>query len=531
MISAVKTQKIINNLKQSFLDQGFSLLLLELLEKFLARIEQDTSSVVKINTDIAAHRDKEKKETDLSQDPTKTQKLDFHPQDSQIITFFLRHEGLQKDRINDEAEIWLRQFVQSMKELHIQTSNPKELSKIEEDNPVPQIKNEGSASEKRMIVQWDKAKNGRISSNKAEKRQQIDGAKIVHQFMRSIEELQDFSEELLTIVQTSNPKELSKIEEDNPVQQVKTDNIEEKRSYASKTEHKTEKHILVKALDLEEVLSDKQETGKEKNLIPAIQKQTHKKLDPYQQNTTSESRKYAEIQIKKIHIKEQVSDQKENSFHITKQDIKTSVKTEQLRSLDPEVIKKEAKSAQEKQIKQDIDLEKNSKTILHNLIKEDPIQPKKPVFRIDTTLTNNDHINKADLVNKLADVIHYTAESNKKEELVVHLKPEFLGRLKIKLTSENGHLRIELFTENHLVKDTIASHVSVLQRILADRGIPVQEIGVFLNWQGFHENRRSTEHKFKSFSKEVSLKEDVVTPFSNKKIWNLEDEEGLEYWA
>ncbi len=170
---------------------------------------------------------------------------------------------------------------------------------------------------------------------------------------------------------------------------------------------------------------------------------------------------------------------------------------------------------------------------LHTEVKEGlKVTLPKSESKLDVVFDTKEVIShKSELVNKLADVIYYTA-ANKKEELVVQLKPELLGKLKIKLTSESGHLKIELFTENSALRDTIASHVSMLQRFLTDRGIFVQEIGVFLGWQGFQEGRRFSAQKIKSYPwRVIGLEEEVMTSSSHRRVWKMGDEGELDYWA
>ena len=516
MISAVENQKIIKESKRLFVGQGFSLLLLELLDKSLLQTEQsmnlkdDSISPVKgevqdsnpdiwtsgamisdkdskggTDPDLIAYGNKEKKETNFSQNFTKGQKTHFPLQDAQTVTFFLRHEKLLNEHTNsrisdDEIEVWHRQFVEGLQE----------HSKVKED------KVKGVNTQENVV------------------------------------------------------KKLSVTQKDKPMQQIKIKNEIEKKNYTAKTGDKS----LGKALDLKELLSsDKQIVLKGKNLPSITQKQIHKELNLHLQNSKEmilKSKEYAQIRIRKIHTstEKQISDQKKNFLHIQdtgiikKEDSESPPKAH-IRGIRQVNTKKNfilLTSGDEKQSRQNTgleDLNNPNKMILHNSLikKEDSIYQEKLVFRVNPATNdsqNNNHIYKVDLINKLADVIHYTAKSHKKEELIVHLKPEFLGKLKIKLAFEDGHLRIELFTESHLVKEALTSHVSVLQRILLDKGIPVQEIEIFLSWQGSQNDRRFTKNKFRpSHWKVDSFEEDIVSPSSHKKNWELEDGEGLEYWA
>ncbi len=588
MINAIEAQKIINEIKKSFLGYGFSEILLELLDKYQSETNQssinnlqEVISSVKTFTkgcqdnnpdfslsdenkldfvnaeESGLHTIKKgnsvhKIQKQSNKENTKAKRTAFYPQDTQAVTSFLgdkespkeqevsSSDGTDNREQIDKVKMWFSQFIKTT------DSDVEELYDPEKEKTVQRVrigKGEISATPKEQKVS---------GSDDTDKREQIDKVKMwISQFIKTtdsdVEELYD-PEKGKTVQRLRIGK--GEISATPKEQKVSSSDDTDKREQIDKLKIWVNTEPEDKKLNVD---LDKQETSKEKDLSPTIQRQAHKKLDFYQQNAKEVS----------FSAEEQVKDQKKNFLHVKKQnmDFKTTVRIEGLKPLSDTKVMDKKESAEspaealiqmtetktkkdfvhlaskhEKQIKQNTDSEGHSKIVFHDsLVKEDPVHQEKTVFKIDTasndSLSNN-HIHKADLVNKLADVIHYTAESHKKEELIVHLKPEFLGRLKIKLTSEDGHLRIELFTESHLVKEVIASHVSVLQKLLIDKGIPAQEIGVFLNWQGFHEGRRFTEYKLKSSSWKVdTLKEDIVTSSSNKKIWQLEDEEGLEYWA
>lgn len=63
-------------------------------------------------------------------------------------------------------------------------------------------------------------------------------------------------------------------------------------------------------------------------------------------------------------------------------------------------------------------------------------------------------------------------------EFDVALKPEFLGKLHIRLTLENGSMRVQIRAHDAAVKGVMCEQVSALQNQLKDKGISVTQIDV-----------------------------------------------------
>lgn len=145
------------------------------------------------------------------------------------------------------------------------------------------------------------------------------------------------------------------------------------------------------------------------------------------------------------------------------------------------------------------------------------------------SVSNKNEVNKSDIMDQLTEKIRLQIKEGK-QELVVDLKPDFLGKVRIKLISEGGHIRIQFITENYIAKDTISPHIPLLQQVLRQQGFPIQEIVLFMNWQGYQENRRSSGYEpkrlYSSFKNMISIK-----PISSKKTNEIENMGYFEYWA
>lgn len=71
-----------------------------------------------------------------------------------------------------------------------------------------------------------------------------------------------------------------------------------------------------------------------------------------------------------------------------------------------------------------------------------------------------------------------TQVSDGKYDFDVQLKPDFLGKVNIKLTMENGEIRMQIKTDDIGVKGLFADQASNMQAVLKDKGIAVTNIDV-----------------------------------------------------
>lgn len=86
-----------------------------------------------------------------------------------------------------------------------------------------------------------------------------------------------------------------------------------------------------------------------------------------------------------------------------------------------------------------------------------------------------------DNVVRIVDKINTHFESGR-HEFDVELKPEFLGKLSIKLTMENGNIRMTIKAGDSAVKGMMCEQAPALQNLLRDKGITVTSIDI--SYQG-----------------------------------------------
>ncbi|WP_318507789.1 flagellar hook-length control protein FliK [Bacillus sp. T3] len=58
------------------------------------------------------------------------------------------------------------------------------------------------------------------------------------------------------------------------------------------------------------------------------------------------------------------------------------------------------------------------------------------------------------------------------------LNPEHLGRLEIKITSQQGHIAAQIFTDTAAAKETLEGQISVLKQALQQQGLQVQKVEI-----------------------------------------------------
>ncbi len=517
MISAVKAQRMINSVKQSFLGQGFFTLLLELIDKSQVETSQnlDLEKVIHLNGKVGDENTNLcGSELIIVSDKSHNGILNKENK-VKDNSLFIQKEGSLINMILDKSDTDL-------------TTHSSEKKQGLSDNTQKQAEN----------INSDLSDEHKLHSINYEVSNSYPQDTQIPTFLtKHCAEIQPRHEE-------STKEHTSSKISNNDINQPQIDQIRADNMYSDGAKTKEEGckgkvEDRKSGVDMSAQASDLEESVAVSESKDHARIQIKKTQEPKSFPDVEITNKKGELRIlREIQTRTQVKVKGSgfNQYHLIKVQAKYASNEISNNDINQPQIEKDFihLSGYEKQ---DPKTESHSRTGLSRLlIKEAQVhqnrQVSKPDIIVDNTIEIETHSHKVDLVKKLADVIHYTAESHKKEELIVHLKPEFLGKLKIKLTSEDGHLRIELFTESHLVKEAITSHVSVLQKILIDRGIPVQEIGVFLNWQGSQNDRRFTEYKFRSSHWKVDdFEEDIVSPFSHKRIWELEDGEGREYWA
>ncbi len=81
------------------------------------------------------------------------------------------------------------------------------------------------------------------------------------------------------------------------------------------------------------------------------------------------------------------------------------------------------------------------------------------------------------MISKIADEIRLNVVKNK-NEMTIKLQPETLGKLTVKISSENGILNASFFAENDKAKAIIENHMVELKNTLEKQGIQVENLSV-----------------------------------------------------
>jgi len=71
-----------------------------------------------------------------------------------------------------------------------------------------------------------------------------------------------------------------------------------------------------------------------------------------------------------------------------------------------------------------------------------------------------------------------THSADGKYDFDVELKPDFLGKVRIKLTMEDGHIRMQIKTDDMSVKGMLSEQTSALQSALKEKGITLTNVDV-----------------------------------------------------
>jgi hypothetical protein len=70
---------------------------------------------------------------------------------------------------------------------------------------------------------------------------------------------------------------------------------------------------------------------------------------------------------------------------------------------------------------------------------------------------------------------------NGKPEIKIDLKPEFLGHLRLQISTENHQVMLKILTEAPIVKETLENNINHLKIALHNHGLEIDEFDVFLS--------------------------------------------------
>lgn len=110
------------------------------------------------------------------------------------------------------------------------------------------------------------------------------------------------------------------------------------------------------------------------------------------------------------------------------------------------------------------------------------------------------------------DVINQVAESTKvligqdKSEMVIHLKPDHLGKLELKVVTEQGIVAAKFVAESQQVKEIIESNMQLLKDSLQKQGISVEGVSVQVGHENKNEYRQQDSYGNKNNSSNAGSK-------------------------
>ncbi len=121
--------------------------------------------------------------------------------------------------------------------------------------------------------------------------------------------------------------------------------------------------------------------------------------------------------------------------------------------------------------KTDVSMQTSTQSQIASIQNADTVETKADAPQ--TTQTDFVKDNVMRIVDKLS-----TQVSDGKYDFDVELKPDFLGKVNIKLTMENGEIRMQIKTDDIGVKGMFADQATNMQAVLKDKGIAVTNIDI-----------------------------------------------------
>lgn len=87
-------------------------------------------------------------------------------------------------------------------------------------------------------------------------------------------------------------------------------------------------------------------------------------------------------------------------------------------------------------------------------------------------------IERDQLIGQLIQAVR-VARHHESTEIVVRLKPEFLGRLSIRVLADDHGMRVEIRAENELVRQVMQDNLADLEQRLSEKGLAFEQFNVF----------------------------------------------------
>lgn len=130
-----------------------------------------------------------------------------------------------------------------------------------------------------------------------------------------------------------------------------------------------------------------------------------------------------------------------------------------------------------------------------------------------------DTVNKADIIKQVVNNAKILITNNKKE-MTINLNPEHLGKLTLKVVSENGSLSAKILTENDTVKQAIESNMDSLKESLKNQGLEISQFSVSVGQEQRHHQNQNAQEMMNKISKSLKVKNII----NNLKINSYDDE-------
>lgn len=127
--------------------------------------------------------------------------------------------------------------------------------------------------------------------------------------------------------------------------------------------------------------------------------------------------------------------------------------------------------------------------------------------------------NVKEVINQIVEKIKVDIKSDS-TEMKLSLKPETLGELSLKITTQNGVVGAQLIAENQQVKDIIQSNLNVLKDSLQQMGLSVNEISVSVKQQEsdtkqqFAQNQQKSKRRVQKILDGISNAEEIDINYS-----------------
>jgi len=153
-----------------------------------------------------------------------------------------------------------------------------------------------------------------------------------------------------------------------------------------------------------------------------------------------------------------------------------------------------------KQNKNDISLTKKEGNIILEKTTDPIINLVNKTFHNEEAVPNLDEkLVKAtsdNLIKKMVEKIKVTNKNNV-SELYVDLKPDFIGKVSIRIFSDNGRVEAKIFTDNSYIKNLVESNLNQLKEALINQGINITNLSVSMGSSGFYNENRKSFHDYK----------------------------------